>query len=391
VPSVQCHRPPIVPAVLLALALLASCAMGCGGGTDDGSPSGAAALRVVVERPGPADAELSMVLPGSLEAWEMAQLYARVTGYLEKVAVDIGDEVGAGDELARIVVPEMAADLERADADVASARADVERQQAEFELAEITGERLSALRRREKAAVPQQDVDAAAANARVEQARLAAARAHLDAARAERARLEALSNFAGLRAPFAGRITRRVLHAGALAREGTSSDAEPVVEIARTDRLRLVFMVPEPMVPHVRTGQAVHVRLDAFPAEDIEATIARTAGALDPATRSMRAEVDLENTDGKLRPGMYAAVDLTVEVDRAGSTVASRAVRGRGGERFVLVVRDGVLHRQPVTVAADDGRRAVIAAGVGADDVVMVAGSPLAAEGSAVEPVEAGR
>jgi len=327
-----------------------------------------APIRVVVESPQEATKAHELVLPGSVEPWETAPLYGRVTGYLDEVRVDIGDEVEAGEHLASIVVPEM-----RADIDAAVAR--VAQEKAERELARLTHERLGRLREVNAAAIPRQDVDVAAAQLLVEEAQVGVAEAAL-------ARLEAMRTLSRLRAPFTGRITARILDPGALVREGNSPGAEPVVEIARTDRLRLVFEVPEPLNPHLQRGMPAKVRFDAFPAQEVPTVVSRFAGALDPATRSMRAEIDLEDAGGRYRPGMYAAVQIEVASPGSALTVSSRAVRGHGRDRFVLVADGEVLRRRAVKVSADDGRRATIAEGLAGGDLVMIAGSPLARDGS---------
>jgi len=332
-------------------------------------------VRVVVRSPSPAEGVQRFVLPGTVEAWESAPLYARVTGYLESVSVDIGDDVERGAELARIVVPEMQAELRRA-------QSRVTQEEAELKLARLTRGRLQSLREANPQAIPQQEVDASTAQEQIEAAQVGVAKAELE-------RLRALCKFARLRAPFAGRITKRVLDPGALAREGTTSDALPIVEIARTDPLRLVFEVPEPMAPHVGVGTPLRIGFDAFPgAVDLETTVARLAGALDPRTRSMRVEAKLQNADGRYQPGMYASVELEVDITDGALVIASRAIRGPGDDRHCLVARGGELVKVPVVVAADDGRQAVIVRGLQHGDRVMVAGSPLAREGTAIEAIE---
>jgi RND family efflux transporter MFP subunit len=369
-----------ISSVLLLLTVLGGCGTGAADSGDAGEAAGQVdrsakdVLRVVVEQPVVAEGTETMVLPGSVEAWEVASLYARVTGYLEEVSVDIGDQVKTGAGLARIVMPEMVAEMR-------SAAAKVEQEKAELELARLTRSRLQSLREANSEAIPQQDVDVAAAKEQIEAAQVALAKAEYD-------RLQAMADYSRLIAPFPGRITRRLLHPGALAKEGTSSGSQPIFEIARTDRLRLAFDVPEPLVPHVRTGMAVKIRFDAFPGQELEASLTRVAGALDAKNRSMRAEIDVENPDGRYQPGMYASIQLAVAVSGRALSVPSRAVRGVGGDRYVLVVNDGVLHRKPVVVASDDGRRALIVRGLGAEDRVMVAGSPLARDGARCEAVE---
>ncbi len=357
--------------------VIAGCLLGCtkessrDDPTDEGPP-----LRVVVTRPAPVEGEQTVELPGTLEPWEDALLYARVTGYLQSVSVDIGSRVKAGDELARIVVPEM-------DAQLQSAQAQLDQELAEVELASMVEKRLRDLREANREAIPQQEVDNAAAKRRVEVAQA-------DLARAEVRRLKTLGSFARLRAPFDGRVTKRILHPGALVREGTTPGARPIVEVARTNPLRLVLQIPEPLVPSVAVGSEVEIRLDAFPGRELQGTIARISDSLDEQTRSMRAEVDFENDDDTFHPGMYGKVDLRLRVPEGLLTIPSRAVRGQGDDRYVLVARDGFLHKQAIVVASDDGRRAVVAKGLSAEALVMVAGSPLAREGSPCEPIEEG-
>jgi len=209
----------------------------------------------------------------------------------------------------------------------------------------------------------------------------------LEVAKAELGRLRALSGFATLRAPFDGRITARELHPGALVHAGTDAEAKPIVEITRTDPLRLVFQVPESLVPHVEQGHEVDVTFKALPGQERTYPITRVSGAVNPDNRYMRAEVDVPNEEGELRPGMYASVHLGVTMKEEALVLPSRAVRGPDTDRHVLLVRDGVLEKQKVTVASDDGRTAVIAGGLSPDARVMISGSTLATVGSKVDAV----
>jgi len=366
--------------LLAAATLLPACQSKESGGaparaleTSSKAASGAS-LRVVVVRPRASEGAQNLVLPGTVEPWEKAALYARVTGYLDSVAVDIGDQVEKGADIAAVVVPEVRAELR-------SAQARVAQEQAELELARVTRRRLAHLRQDNPEAIPQQDVDVAAAKEHIEVAQVGVAEADLD-------RLRALAAYAQMQAPFTGRVTRRLLDPGALVREGTTSDAQPIVELARTDRLRVAFEVPEPVSRAVRTGTAVKLYIDAFPGREIDATVSRVSGALHESTRSMRAEIDLDNPEGQYGPGMYVSVHLSAQAVPDALGVPSRGVRGQGSERYCLVARDGLLRRAPVVVAADDGRLALIARGLSAEDRVVIAGSPLAQDGSRVEAVE---
>ena len=271
----------------MAVAVIVGSVLGCAKESSRANPpEGGQPLRVVVATPTPVEGEQTVELPGTLEPWEDALLFARVTGYLQSVSVDIGSEVKAGDVLATIVVPEM-------DAQLQSAQAQLDQERAEVELASMVEQRLQDLRKANKEAIPQQEVDNAAAKRRVEVAQA-------DLARAEVKRLRTLSSFARLRAPFDGRVTKRILHPGALVREGTTPGARPVVEVARTQPLRLVLQIPEPLVPSVAVGSELEVHLDAFPGREFEGTIARMSsvspgnvrGGLSSRPRSRRFAFD---------------------------------------------------------------------------------------------------
>jgi RND family efflux transporter MFP subunit len=344
---------------------------------------------VVVTRPTAMDYRHELVLPATLEGFTRAELYVQVTGYIASVEVDIGDEVSAGDVLARISVPEMRADFKRAQAALDNAHAQITRTKEEQQLAALEKDRRAGLRAKEASAIAQADVDVAAAGEQIAQAEVAQARAREASAKAEIMRLKTLKGFSALRAPFSGRITRRFVHPGALARGATSNGARPVVELTQVNPLRVVVHLPEPLVPHVSVGHEVTIRVDARPELSLTGKVARRAGALDEATRSMRIEIDLLNDDGTLDPGMYAEVKVTATAIPGAQTLPSAALRGSGDERHVLVVRDGVVVRQAVQVIIDDGRRAVLGKGVGPQDRVVIAGSPLARDGVAVVVAEA--
>ncbi|MFT4571391.1 MAG: RND family efflux transporter MFP subunit [Hyphomicrobiaceae bacterium] len=358
-----------------ALLLATSSIVACEGPTDalTARSSEGEALVVVVTQPERVTARRTTTLPGSLEAWEQAPLFARVTGYVADVAVDIGSKVKSGQPLATITVPEMAPTL-------AGARARRDQEQAQLAMARLTRKRTAGLRSANRNAVSSQTVDETAAAEQIEIAQLALANAEVQ-------RLEALAGFGTLLAPFDGVITKRNLDPGALAREGTTPGAMAVLEIARVDKLRLIFDVPEKMLAAATTGNEIAIRFDALPGRTIAGQVARSSGTLDPSTRSLRAQVDVDNSAQELTPGMYASVTLSMAAT-PGWTLPSRAVRGEGDRRYVLVVSDGVCRRADVTVADDDGRQATVVDGVSESTSVVIAGSPLARDGAACRTSE---
>lgn len=384
---------------LAGLLSLGACDKAGAAPTSDAAPQpatdakAASVFRVFAQSPKAIQFDQEIVLPASVEGMESASLYSQVTGYLESIEVDIGDEVEEGAELAKLRVPEVEAKLKRAYASVEARGADIDKCQAELELAQLMLTRKTALRSKNSGATTQHAVDTAAAGVKIAEAELARARAEKAQAIGELGELKTLKRFSTIRAPFAGRIAHRYLHPGSLVREGSSSRAEPVLDIVRVSPLRLVFYVPESMTPYVAIGQEVGFNLDAFPGKEMQGKIVRVAAALDPKTRSTRMELELANSGGELRPGMFANIKLAATTVSEALELPSKALRGRGSERFVYVVAGGTLERVDITVINDDGKRAVLLAGgkggLSADAQIMVSGPPLAQAGSAVEIVEA--
>ncbi len=371
----ESHASAVPPAGWLAtLTLLA--VMGCAspshpsaGGVADDAPA-------VVAVPPSEVAVREVELPGSFEPYERALLYAKVTGYVSKLEVDIGDRVRSGAPLLRLDIPEMESTIERARADVDSARTALQKAEAEVRRSRITHERLSGLQKTEPLAVMEQDVDMAEADLQVAEATVRTTQAEISVAEARLQELMTLMGYAVLRAPFPGVITRRLVDTGALVVSGDDG-GEPVLEIVREDRLRLVLAIPEPVVPETRPGLAAEIHLDSLPDCTFQGTISRVAGALTQDTRTMRAEIDMDSHDGRLRPGMYATVRLLLEGSESGGLgVPASAVRRDGdGQAWLWTVAGGVAARTNVTVAREDGITAVIRAGL-RPDVLVVTDAP---------------
>ncbi len=254
----------------------------------------------------------SIDLSASLDALEQADLYVKVSGYIETINVDIGDRVQAGDVIAVLTIPEMAPELRRAQTAIAEARAKLEKVQADANLTEVTYKRYSSLYASEPGAITEQEVDVAKAQQSVATAQVNVAKGALASTEADVERLKMLMAYATIKAPFDGVITKRYLDTGALVVAGTAG-GQPVVELMRTDKLRLVFHVPEPAVPAVMPGTPARVTFDAFKtAEIVDASVTRCSGSLMPDTRTMRAEIELANSSQELKPGMFAKVKLTL-------------------------------------------------------------------------------
>jgi multidrug efflux pump subunit AcrA (membrane-fusion protein) len=385
---------------------------------------------VQVQAPVPRTLERSVELPGTLVAYAAAALYPKASGYVGEVSVDIGDHVRKGDALVRLDVPEMADELRhsraalhtrRAELAAAQARvslvqqsvpratAEVQRAEAEVTLKRITAQRTEALAREQ--ALPQQQLDEASAALAIAEGALAVARARLDelaadaevhraavgvaegnveAAEASLARLETLSHYATVTAPFDGVITERLVDPGAFVRSAGDGGSMPVLRLAALDRLRLVVDVAEPDVPPVRPGCAAEATCGTT---QVHAVVSRIAGALRPETRTMRAEIDLDNPDGQMLPGSYARVRLTLQSRDDAMMLPARAIRSAAGRTFVLVARDGRAEEAAVEVGYTDGAWTEVRSGLRDDDMVIVAAPSGVTAGSLVEAVsvEAGQ
>lgn len=339
---------------------------------------------VLVTRPDVRDVERTSTLPGNIEPFEVVQLHAKVTGYVEAILVDIGDRVSEGQELVRLTVPEMILELAQARAEVQAATARLEKARAEAELATTEAKRLTELRARLPGAVAGQDVDVALAHEKVAAADVALATANESLAMTAVVRLEVLMTYASIQAPFDGVVTRRMVHSGALVSAGRESGT-PLLEVIRDDVMRLVIHVPEQVAPLVRRGQDLTFQIDALPGRTFRASVARTAVSLSPQSRRMRVEADVERATG-CRPGMYATVTLVYDVIADARVVPSRCLRAHEDGSSVLLADAGVLREVPVTVIEDDGAWCIVTGdGLSGESAVVLDPLPDAHSGQQVE------
>jgi RND family efflux transporter MFP subunit len=233
-----------------------------------------------------------IVLPGTMQAFADAPIYARTNGYLKRWFVDIGARVHAGQVLAEIDTPELDQQLQQARADLSTA-------QANARLAQTTAERYRDLIRSDS--VSRQDLDNANGN-------LEAREAAVESARANVKRLEQLQAFRRIEAPFAGVITARNTDIGALIDSG--SNAKELFHLAAVHRLRVFVNVPEVYSRAARTGLAADLTLKEFPGRRFTGTLVRTSNAIDVASRTLLTEIDVDNVSNDLLPGSYAEVHI---------------------------------------------------------------------------------
>lgn len=367
--------------------------------------------------------------PATIHAYFEAAVRAQATGYVKEIKVDIGDVVRAGDELAVIDVPDLReqlevmrarivryqaqeqqtlAGVELAKANVLSSeaklaqsksesnRADAAVEASQSELARILdlverktlqGRLLDEAKMKrdsdlaEKAAMSSA-IDSAAAEVAVAKAKLVAAEAAREAAQAdteiarrELRELEVQIGYATLKAPFDGIVSQRILNPGDLVRSSSEvGKGHPVFVISQTDRVRVRIPVPESDAPLVNRGDAVTLTFPSFGStEPITGSVSRRSGSLDPSTRTMLVEVDLDNPDGKLLAGMFgqATIELATKVDA--DVLPARAVRfTETGQAYVYVVgEDDTISIVNVQPGSDDGNAIEILAGLQAGQRVV--------------------
>jgi RND family efflux transporter MFP subunit len=290
---------------------------------------------------------LQLTLPGDVRAFEETKIYARADGYLLKWNTDIGTKVEAGQVLAEIDSPELDQELNQSRAALAQA-------QANLILARSSAERWLALLK--DRAVSQQEVDE-------KSGALAAREADVNAAAAAVSRLEKLSSFKVVRAPFSGTITRRHVDVGALIRAAGNSSA--LFDLAQTDTLRVQVNVPQAYLRDVTIGSTVAIAVAEYPGQTFGGKVLRTSGAFDAATRTMLTEIEVPNHRGELFPGIHVDVQLSLTQANPPMVVPATAVMARGDGLQVAEVDQGnAIRLQKVQVGRDLGTALEILSGL---------------------------
>jgi RND family efflux transporter MFP subunit len=310
---------------------------------------------VTIVHPARGGGEGGLTLPANLQALNSAPIYARTTGYVRQWLVNIGDPVRRGQVLAILDAPEVEQQLAAARAELLTARANQG-------LAATTAQRWQTMLAKD--AVSRQETDERVAEA-------AARSAVTQAARANVARLAALSGFTRLRAPFDGVVTTRTAEIGALVVSGTSA-AQPLFTVADVSRMRALVRVPQVNSAAMRPGTAVTLRLPEYPGRDFAATLTRTAGAVDPASGTVLVELQAANGDRALKPGAYAQATFpSSSAAGALSLPPSALIVGGGGTRVAVLGRGDRVTLRTVTISRDLGRTVEIGAGLSPTDRIV--------------------
>lgn len=328
--------------------------------------------------------EQELTLPGTTLADQQTSLYARVNGYLKSYAFDLGDAVKKGQLIAEIDSPEVDQQLRQAKATLGVAQASLLQAQANQELAKVASERWAALVK--ERAVSQQEADEKRLTLAAREADVEAARATIRAQEANVKRLEELSSFKQILAPFDGVITARNVEIGTLVSEGSGAGARELFRMVQNQTLRLHVPVPEAFAPAVKNGMEPELSFGAWPGKVFKGKVSRNSGAVDAASRTLLVELLVPNEDGRLLPGMYAQVTFRFPREGAPLLIPSTALLVRPeGTIVAFVGKDGIVHYRKVQVGRDFGTDVEILSGLQEHDDVMANPGTLIKEGQKVE------
>jgi RND family efflux transporter MFP subunit len=298
-----------------------------------------------------------IVLPGNMQAFTDSPIYARTNGYLKKWYVDIGGHVKSGQLLADIETPEVDQQLDQA-------RADLNTAQANYGLSQTTATRYEDLAKTDS--VSKQDVDNAMGDFAAKKAMVASAESNVK-------RLEELQSFEKIYAPFDGVITARNTDIGHLINSGAGGPATELFHIAATQTLRVFINVPQSDSQAAKPGLIADLTLPEFPGKTFKGKLVRTADSIDPATRTLLVEVDVDNSSGELLPGAYTEVHLKVPTGVPSLILPVTTLIFRSQGMQVATVQGGnraVLSN--IVIGRDMGTEVEVVSGLTADDSVIV-------------------
>ena len=371
---------------------------GCRETQADSVPIATAAIAPVTR----GDLSSTLTVAGEFQPYQEVELHAKVSGYIRKINVDIGDRVKSGQVIATLEVPELTAQVAGSQAGVRHSQSEIARAQSGVALAEANYAavhaaytRLSEASKQRPGLVAEQELDDSRARDLDAQARINVAKSALEATKeqlgvsqADNQRVQSLKDYSVVTAPFSGVITMRYADVGSLIQAGTASNTQsmPVVKVAQSDLLRLRMPVPEEEVPFIKIGGDVSIKLQAT-GKTFTGKIIRFTRELTTSTRTMLAEVDVPNPDLTLSTGMTAQTTMVLQAQKNVLTVPSGAVlKGEGRASVLVVDTDNKVQRVPVTLGIQSPDRIEITQGLSEHQSVIISGQTNYQPGQVVRP-----
>jgi len=386
----------------LAPLLLAGVAAGCGNTrkAEAGNPATAPAVAVVkaVRR----DLANNLEIASEFQPFQEIEVYAKVSGYVQKLYVDWGTHVKQGQLLAVLEIPELQQQLQqdeaavrRSDNDLARAHEELHRAESAYTVAHLTYTRLAEVQKSRPGLVAQQEVDVAQgkdlearASLSAAQDTLAAAEQSLDVAKAAHEKDKAMYAYARITAPFDGIVTEIYAYTGALLPAGTSSNKGSLAlcRLSQNNRLRLVIPVPESVLPEIHIGGSVEVRVPVLK-KTYQGIVARFADQVDASTRTMHTEVDVPNPALELVPGEYAEASLVLRQEHNVLAVPVQALNRAGDTVTVLVVNgQNQIEERKVQIGIESPSEVEILSGLKDGELVVVGNRSQLRPGLTVSP-----
>jgi len=395
------HRLVLIGAAVLCVLILALVVAGVRAGGPQHTHNGGDVLPAAVAVARRTAIGNSFSVAGEFVPYQEIEMHAKVSGYVRKINVDIGDRVKTGQVLAVLEVPELmaqvqgtAAGVRHSQQEVARAQNDLVRDEAQFAALHANAQRMEDANRARPGLIAQQELDDAqakdrAAAAQVESAKsaLSASKQQLEMAQANNSQVTAMSDYTRIIAPFDGVVTWRYADTGALVQAGTSnSNSAPVVKLAQVNLLRLRVPVPESLAATVRAGQPVDVAVQAT-GEHFTGKVTRYTDSLDRTTRTMQVEIDVANDSYKLQPGMYANVALQTQSRADALTIPIQAVQHNNDKTMVLLVdQQNRVQSREIKTGLEDPVRVEVISGLNEGDRVIVGNFGAYQAGQVVEP-----
>jgi len=325
---------------------------------------------VEVVHPKPQPPQHELVLPSTLQAYTESPIYARTTGYLGHWYKDIGSQVKKSELLANIETPEV-------DQELMQARAARDQAEAQLKLAQSSAKRWENLQKMD--AVSEQETEERTSSSAQGEASLAAATANVK-------RLEQLESFKHIYAPFSGVLTRRNVDVGALINAGNGGANQELFVVAQVDPIRIYVDVPETDSSSIHAGVHADVEIPALVGQHFTGNVVRTANSIDPATRTLRTEIDVPNLRRQLLPGSYAQVHFALKEQVQRLTVPANALLFRAeGPRAVVVGQNGKVQLRTIAIGRDFGTTVEILSGLAPADSVVLSPSDSLEEGEQVQ------
>jgi RND family efflux transporter MFP subunit len=332
------------------------------------------------------DLDIRLAYTADISPYQVVNIFSRVDGYISKLHVDKGDFVKTNQLLVEIDHTDYHHAVNQAKANLSAAKAKVAQQDAVVRNAKLTFDRMQALIKDQF--VSQQDLDTAQVNLDAAGAAQDSLHAQVNQMEVALAQSETNLTYSYIRAPFAGYIAERNLDTGAYvssATASTSTMSRGIMSLHDINTVRVLIEVVERDIPLVQVGQKAELRAEAYPGHVFGGTVTRIVQAVNRATRTMTAEIDLPNSDRRLKGGMFARVEVLVGTHREALQIPIDAVSRLEDVQYVYVVRDGKARRVEVEVGARSGNHIEILKGLTGDEPVIVSGKDLVHDGRPVQ------